>query len=248
MKAPILVLLLFAATFSNAEYCGQSGPAVCSPVYYAADSNKLSSIGFDSLPCIVRGIPYNESITIRPDSIPLNWQNQFQWMTASSISIDSIWDLPTGICWATNDSDNHTAGNSWLCLNFTGTTWVPSGVYKANIFAFIDLNVPIIPEIEPWSFYLRVIEPNTACLPHSMLNVEDTREALPNVFLHESMLHVKPSSYPLTITISDLLGRVLKQDLISGNEELKVDVSGIHGTFFVTLQSNQGSSTQRFFK
>lgn len=248
MKTPILFLFLFVAAFTHAQFCGQSGPAVCSPVYYAADSNKLSSIGFDSLPCIVRGVPYNESITIRPDSIPLTFQNQFNWMTASSISIDSIWDLPTGICWATNDSDNYTIGVSWLCLNFTGTTWVPSGVYKANILTYVDLNIPIIPEIEPWSFYLRVIEPNAPCLSHAMLSIEDAEDILPKVYLRENILQVNPSIYQLTVTVNDLLGRVVKQDFVSAGEELQMDVSDVNGLFLVTVRNNNSTSTTKFYR
>lgn len=249
MKASALFLFLFVAMFSNAQFCGQSDSTVCSPSYFAADTGKLSDLeDFDSLPCIVRGVPYNETITFRTDSFCLVFGQQFGCLYIYYVRLDSLWDLPGGLCWATNKPTNKATTGEWLCLNFSGTTNVPAGIYKAQLKWNIHHNAPDIDEPDPKPIYLRVIEPNTPCLPHSMLGIEDSKEALPKVYLRENTLHVNPSPYPFTVTVSDLLGRVVKQDFVSAGEELQMDVSDVNGLFLVTVRNNNSTSTSKFYR
>lgn len=240
-----MLLIMFLPALVKAQYCGNSGPAVCTPVYYEVDSNKVGSVNFDSLPCIERGAFYDESISFRLDSVPVRF-SQLQWVSASSIDVDSIWNLPAGICWATNDSDNYIT-SGMMCWNFSGTTYAPAGAYKVGIYAFMDINVPITPEIDPWYFYLRVIEPGAPCQASVIYNhVSETEAALPELKLAGEKLFVSNIQPGAVVGIYDLAGRLLKQQ--TAQQAAEINVSEIHGMFLVNVLYLGNRYTQKFVR
>lgn len=132
MKNLLHFLLLVLSANLSAQYCGNSGPQVCTPQYYLPDTGGLYNISFDSIPCIISTVPYSEVMTIRCDSLIAGGGTVHPYVSFDSIFIDSIIGLPEGICWSTNHTENGTS--DWMCLYFSGITYSPSGTYSAHVF------------------------------------------------------------------------------------------------------------------
>src|SRR5688572_13690371 len=98
MKKTIFTLLALSMIFFNAsaQYCGNSGVAVCVP------SGGPSSGGFEdpnTTPCVVQGQAYNHAIQFTMFS---TFTFQGNTVSIDSIRFDDIDSLPCGLCWATN--------------------------------------------------------------------------------------------------------------------------------------------------
>ncbi len=175
------VLLIAAVQMANAQYCGNSGPSVCT-----AGTN-LTSPGFsppaDSVPCAVQGVAYSQVLQVKvPTSVtsggttyPLNW-----------IKIDSIQNLPCGLCWATDAASNQFNGGSQFCVKVTGTTYDNPGQFLLRII--VDVNVQtFIGGITQANqnasqagliFYVRVQTPTGSCAPIDTTQVGNTSIAI----------------------------------------------------------------------
>ena len=139
MKKVIFTILSVAFMFSaaNAQYCGPSGTSVCSPSGTLAEPGLVPKP--DSLPAVVVG-QYTQSI--------IQFKN-FDQVTVSgntaaiqSLTIDTISNLPPGLCWATNKSDNTYGNQEEGCIRVTGTPTGPVGQYKLNIIVTVDIGLP----------------------------------------------------------------------------------------------------------
>lgn len=134
MKKLIFTLstLTLMATAANAQYCGGSATSVCTP-RPATDTAGLTPTPQD-LPCIVRGVAVDQVIFFEFfKSYNLNGTN----LTINSFKLDSIGNLPAGLCWKTNKANNTFAGGEVGCIRVTGTTTDPSGQYKLKIIATV---------------------------------------------------------------------------------------------------------------
>jgi hypothetical protein len=107
---------------SFAQYCGNSGPAVCTP-------QGTSGGGFQDLttvPCAVRGAAYAQAIEFTMFNT-FNFQGQ---QDVDSVEFFTLGNIPCGICWATNKASNRFVKDEDGCLKFTGTTNDVAGQYK----------------------------------------------------------------------------------------------------------------------
>lgn len=120
-------ILISAGAFAQSLPCGNSGAAVCTP-------ENLAQNGFehpDSIECFESGVAGEVVVNFKnftnlviPGTGPV---------TVYYLRIDSILNLPCGICWATNKSNNVFAGGEQACIKFTGTTTDQVGQYKLKL-------------------------------------------------------------------------------------------------------------------
>src|SRR5688572_32516905 len=107
MKKRLLPLsVLFIATLLfftnlNAQYCGGSGPGVCTP------GGPYPLLGFyppyDSTPCVKIGIPFDHVVDMQ---IPATVFYSGAQRTLNYVKVNSVSNLPCGLCWKT-DTANH---------------------------------------------------------------------------------------------------------------------------------------------
>lgn len=248
LPALIAMLLSIAAC---AQYCGTSGPLVCDATYFPADTTRsFSSIPLDSLPCIIRGVPYNETITIRTDSVWLSFGGAGVYMSLSDLIIDSIWNLPQGICWSTNKADNRVTYGGWMCLNFSGTTNVPEGIYTFWILRYVNTNEPTIPEQDPIMFKVRVRDVNTPCeqVTNEVTAVANNSYQPALINYTDSRLIVSAANQNCRITVSDITGRSIYTGNCPAGQTITVDIPTFTGLMIVTVADGNGQLTRRYVK
>ncbi|MFN8300071.1 MAG: T9SS type A sorting domain-containing protein [Chitinophagales bacterium] len=169
---PLLTALLLLNTFSFGQYCGNSGPGICTA------SGSLPPGKFtpnDSIPCIKRGEPVDITIQFSIyDTISFSGQI----LTIQSLKFDSIENLPQGLCWASNSATNSFPNMSSGCLHISGTTYAPAGQYKLSITCTMNIGIPITTNMDAAGLYiyLRVIEPSINTCPEV-----DTAQTAPYV-------------------------------------------------------------------
>ena len=137
-----VIFTLFSATMlfagANAQYCGGSGPNVCTPTGTLTEPGL--SPASDSLPSVVNCSSPNTTIQFK------NF-NKFTFggaeVTVASLTIDTLSNLPTGLCWATNKTDNTWANQEDGCIKINGTVDSDPGQYKLYIVVTADIGVPI---------------------------------------------------------------------------------------------------------
>jgi hypothetical protein len=122
-----MMLLLLGGLHAQSLPCGNSGSGVCVP-------GSLSQNGFehpDSIECFESGVGgevianfKNFTNLVVPGTGPV---------TVYYLRIDSILNLPCGICWATNKANNVFASGEDACIKFTGTTTDQPGQYKLRL-------------------------------------------------------------------------------------------------------------------
>jgi len=130
MKKIIFTLLSFSLLYfnSNAQYCGNSGPTVCTPTGQMSEPG-LSPVS-DSLAPVVNGTFANTIIQFKNyDTITFAGQ----LLTFQSLKIDSIENLPAGLCWETNKANNTYGNQEDGCIKVTGNTCAPPGQYRLRI-------------------------------------------------------------------------------------------------------------------
>jgi len=121
------------ANNTNNMCAGGSGPQVCTPSTTLVNPG-LSPLA-DSLPPVVDGVLTTSVIEFKNyDTTSFGGTT----VTIDSLAIDTISNLPAGLCWATSSSDNSYAPNTFAnqqsgCIAVTGTTNADPGQYKLNI-------------------------------------------------------------------------------------------------------------------
>lgn len=252
MKTLVLSLsALLLSIFCSAQYCGTSGPLVCDTTYFPADTTRsYSSIPLDSLPCIIRGVPYNETITIRTDSAWISVGGQYYCLYMYSFKIDSIWNFPEGICWATNKPDNRVTNGGWLCLNFNGTTNVPEGIYTFWVQHYVNVNVSMIPEQDPVSFKVRVRDVNTPCeqVTNEVTAVTNNSYQPALINYTDNRLIVSAANQNCRITVSDVTGRCIYTGNCPAGQTITADIPTFTGLMIVTVADSNGQATRRYVK
>ncbi|MES2621310.1 MAG: T9SS type A sorting domain-containing protein [Bacteroidota bacterium] len=128
-------LLLFAllslfAGAATAQYCGNSGPAQCTASGVVTEPG-LSPTS-DSLPPLVNSVNSTTVIEFQNFDTVYFGGNAYK---IQSLRIDSIDNLPAGLCWASDRVDN-TYGNSESgCIKVNGVPCDSTGQYKIRIIA-----------------------------------------------------------------------------------------------------------------
>ena len=174
----LTILLLALCSYSaQAQYCGHigspSGPSVCT-----AGTN-MTAPGFsppdDSVPCVIQGVPYSTTVQVK---VPTSVVSGGSTYPLNYIIIDSVGNLPCGLCWNTNKSTNKFNGNEQFCIHIFGTSYDNPGQFKLKII--VDANVtafgiPITQANQDASaaglvFYARVQTPTGTCdsINHSL--------------------------------------------------------------------------------
>lgn len=137
-----VIFTLFSATMlfagANAQYCGNSGSTVCTP------SGTLTQPGLspvsDSLPSVVNGTAPNTVIQFKNfDTFAFGGQT----VTVNNLTVDTLRNLPSGLCWATNKANNTWANQEDGCIKISGTACDNPGQYKLKIIVTADIGVPI---------------------------------------------------------------------------------------------------------
>lgn len=155
--------LLFAmlSMHAVAQYCGNSGASVCNP------NPSFTGAGFpnaNEIPCIVQG-------EITQLVIPFNFNSQFvfggQTVTVQTLTFDTISNLPNGLCFATNASNNTFVTPITGCLKISGTTFAQPGQYKLYMVVTANIGVPVQTNADATGLYLflRVIPAGSAICP-----------------------------------------------------------------------------------
>jgi hypothetical protein len=132
-KAFATLLLIAMVQIAQAQYCGSapygpSGSTICT-----AGTN-LTAEGFsppsDSLPCVVQGVFYDQTVQVKvPSTVMYSGFN----VALTSIKIDTLSNLPCGLCWSTENSNNTFSGGSQFCLRVRGTSYDNPGQYNCHI-------------------------------------------------------------------------------------------------------------------
>ena len=145
MKKLLLIILTFTATFTynnaNAQWCGTVNNTITNPTTPA---------GFpipDSIACAQQGVPFSVAI-------PFKMYAQFTYIGThdlDSITINTIGNLPCGLCWSLNKASKTYAANEFGSLNITGTTNDAVGQYnlRLNITAYLTANPGVGQTITP---------------------------------------------------------------------------------------------------
>lgn len=137
-----VIFTLFSATMlfagANAQYCGNSGSSVCTA------SGTLTEPGMspasDSLASVVNGTAPNTVIQFKNfDTFAFGGQT----VTVNTLRIDTLSNLPSGLCWATNKANNTWANQEDGCIKINGTACDNPGQYKLKIIVTADIGVPI---------------------------------------------------------------------------------------------------------
>jgi hypothetical protein len=145
MNKIIYTIAIIGLSFGNlfSQYCGGSGSTQCTA------SGALSQPGLsppsDSLAAFVNG-------TVSTTVIQFKNFNQIflsgQTLTVQSLRIDSIGNLPSGLCWATDKANNTYANSESGCIKINGTTCSPPGQYKLYIGVTANIGFPITTDAE----------------------------------------------------------------------------------------------------
>ena len=153
MKKLIFTLSLFCIiAVSNAQYCGGSGPSVCTPIQLSKPG--LSPVS-DSLAPIIDAVP---TVTV------IEFQNYDtltfagQTLTMDSLTVDTISNIPSGLCWATSSATNTFGNQQNGCIKVTGTTNAAPGQYKLYIIvkAYTTLPFPVTTNADAAGLYYYV--------------------------------------------------------------------------------------------
>jgi hypothetical protein len=196
-----VIFTLFSATMlfagANAQYCGNSGSTVCTP------SGTLTQPGLspvsDSLPSVVNGTAPNTVIQFKNfDTFAFGGQT----VTVNNLTVDTLRNLPSGLCWATNKANNTWANQEDGCIKISGTACDNPGQYKLKIIVTADIGVPIQTDADAagLKYFVRLI------------NSGDAEVA---VDTNQTAAFAKPAGYSATAGCSNIFENELSVNTLS---------------------------------
>ncbi|MDB5283700.1 MAG: hypothetical protein JWO06_2775 [Bacteroidota bacterium] len=130
------LIALFTMQFLSAQYCGNSGPAVCTPVTTGPLGAFVPTP--DSLPPILNGSTCSTVLHFKNFNV-ISFGGQS--LTIQSLKIDTIANLPNGLCWATNKANNTWLNQEDGCVALSGTCCSLPGQYL--LYIIVDANVGV---------------------------------------------------------------------------------------------------------
>ena len=140
----------------SAQYCGSSSPTQCTPSGNVTEPG-LSPMS-DSLPPFVNGVLSTTVIQFKNFDTVYFGGNPYQ---IQSLRIDSIENLPQGLCWASDRVNNTYANSEDGCIKVNGTPCGPTGQYKMRIIASATIPPGITIQVDAASvglhYYARLI-------------------------------------------------------------------------------------------
>lgn len=264
-----IALGLFAG--ANAQYCGSSSPS--SPAQCTVSGTMTEpglSPNSDSLPPVINGVEVMTTIQFKNfDTLTAFGQ----LLTIESLQIDSINNLPDGLCWATNKSDNTYSNQEEGCIQIHGTTCQPTGSYKLSIKVLVDVGFGAIPydaDEVGLKYFVRVLNNGDAvppvdtsqndpfvpygpaCIINSVneLSTVNTLNIVPNPFTNSAAVtFYSEKSSVMTERITNMLGAVVSKNTI--NVKAGENSSVINGTnfnagvYFYSLTDGSKTITKR---
>jgi len=220
----------------------------------------------DSLPCIVTGAPYNQTIQVQcpttfDTTINLIITTYTATVTVDSIELDSVINLPAGITWTKNPYRLSAGQNG--CLTFSGTTTAPTGQYQLTWYGTawvteqIQGNKTVTGSLNRYGFvdyYLNVINPGDAC--NAPAGISSLNAALntamsvsPNPSAGVFTLKLNAGSRVTgDVEIIDVTGRTVYTQSIDliGTENMNIDLSSAaKGIYTVLLKTANGNAAKR---
>jgi len=144
MKNTRLLLSLFVLLVGQvavAQYCGGSDPSVCTA------PPSLPAVGFypnyDSLPCAQLGVPFDQTIYFLAPTTVTQLGNTYP---LNYIQVDTIENLPCGLCWRMGNVQNRVNGGATACVRITGTTNDAIGQFKLRVIVSANVQIaPLVP-------------------------------------------------------------------------------------------------------
>jgi hypothetical protein len=252
---------------AQAQYCGSSQISSCglpSSTYGFGDLN--------SYPCITRG--QNDSIVFK-----FKTYNSFT-VGASSVTIyklmiDSMENLPCGLCWSTNKPTNEFLPDEDGCIIIKGLTHDRAGQYKIRLILDVNTNNGTTYNIHGINadaggvfVYMRVKDAGGACdtvKTSSPSNTKDcTFTGIEEIANAVSTISIQPNPVANEAKVSFYATQSGEQQLrvinIVGGEVLKMNLSAKQGmnettinrnnmpagVYFLSIGSGQGTVTRKF--
>jgi hypothetical protein len=241
-----LCCLLAFSFYTQAQHCASATNSVPP---HAATGTPGFIPGFYAMPCIDSGTYvsdtlYFENYTSITDSNTT--------LAVNSLTIDSIENLPSGLCWTTNVANNQFAGAQTGVIVISGTTRAFSGQYKLRFI--VDINAGAAGAVNlvrqdadrlaaylpvPLRYYLRVHQPGSSCP-----NVDTTQGGV-TVLLTASVSassHTICTSTPVTLTANSCTGCTYVWSNAATGQSIQVSSAGSY-TVTITQNSTTAAST-----
>ena len=166
-KSFILLSLILGLTIgAHAQQClMDSGIAVTTPINVDTTSLAFFTPSSDSLACIPTGwVPYIQ------DTLYFTTFRTLNGFNVDSMTIDSINNLPPGLCWSSNSPDNTFAGGQNGAISISGQIAASPGQYKLMVWVHSTTDVFPIPldnleHLIGLRYYIRVACPSQSCPP-----------------------------------------------------------------------------------
>ena len=203
----VLALMISIYTDIAAQQCGVDSIPGVSPGPF---STVLYPVP-DSLPCTVIGQAVSDTLYFTNFST-------IQGFTVESVTIDSINNLPNGICWATNITGNTFPAGQNGVIFLTGVPSDAPGQFKLAIHLSVTTDIGQIPDFNlenstGYRYYVRLAWPGCPCPPLDSAGGVDsafiyytsaTCEAagIKDVSQSFSNLSIMPNPFSQTATVS----------------------------------------------
>jgi hypothetical protein len=149
---------LSIAAAVNAQHCVQASINI-TPVAGSGPGLTPSS---ENLPCTIVGSAVSDTLYFE------NYTTVEGFVTVDSLTIDSIGNLPPGLCWVTNKASNTFAGGESGSIYLEGTSVGPPGQYQLTIIVTAYTNIGTLADqnaatVTGLRYYIRASCPSTAC-------------------------------------------------------------------------------------
>ena len=129
-----LTLLAGLAVGAYAQHCAADSTLI--PIHPSSTPGLAPTS--DQLPCTVTG-------TMVTDTIYFHNYHAFQGQNVQYIKVDSIGNLPAGLCWVSNKKSNSFAQDEDGVIYVSGTCTAAPGQYKLKIFIEGQAGVIMLP-------------------------------------------------------------------------------------------------------
>lgn len=241
-----IYLLAFAIfTLTSNSFAGGVGCSI------DPTNTTFFSPGPDSIPCIERGVFFEQTIQIHvPNTFDISTfvglPAGFVVLTVDSLDIDSITGFPTGVQYVLNPAGGHFLGGDNGCTYAFGTTTDAKGNYPLTVHGTISLsNIPQgfgfppdstfdLQSVQSMSGFFTlgvdVINPGDTCRPQQVSGIGNFNQSLNTVI----QIYPNPNNGNFELRLNAgrrALGEILVLDLTGRKVFAQpVDVSGVYST------------------
>ncbi len=146
----------------SAQYCGTSDSSICTATGMPANPGFYPPT--DSFPAFLNNFLTSATIQFRNFDTIL-FGNEV--LPVYSLKWDTIENLPPGLCWSTNKSNNTYARGETGCIHFSGLACGPTGQYKLSTLVTVDIGIPVETNGDPGGlkYFMRLQNAGDADIP-----------------------------------------------------------------------------------